>query len=402
MKQQSAPERALKTIILFQKKMAGTLTVTGEQFNGILSETVPAFADDDDFAVISRSRPDGFELLFASTKKEKPVCTTESLGCLIPLLQAGKFEMAVRNEGDCIPKEFKSWMLIPIIAKKEIFTALLLARRHGHYREDELESAKHLGTFFSAALKDIRGRNKKSASIADETRHRILLRTQTKLARKQPEFPGFFQTIDYSACIGSDMGQTYRNGEDNFISCVCDLTADDTERQTALVYLDTWFAILSQTSLDVQSMITRLNADMVKRIAECYASVAVMKYSKSMSRAEISGTGNATVLYFCHDSMTVKVFTFGPAAGIKKDITILSQVLAVQSGDILCLCTDGLTEARTANGDLFGSEALAELVRRHYFLSAPDLANRILKALSETGKSGVNTDDRTLQILKIE
>jgi len=180
------------------------------------------------------------------------------------------------------------------------------------------------------------------------------------------------------------------------------VTASDTERQTGLVYLDTWFSILSQTSLDVQGMLSRLNTDMVKRVAECYASVAVLKYSKSAARVEIAGTGSASAFYFSHDDMSVRTFSFGPAAGIRKELPVTGTQLAVKAGDILCLCSDGLTETRKSNGDLHGTETLAELVRRNYFLSADDLARHLLKAVSEAGAAGLNTDDRTLQILKIE
>ncbi len=402
MKPPSAPERALKTITQFQKEIAGLLTVSGEAFTGLLPDSIRFFAGDDDYAVLSRSKPDMIELVHKSGREGRPLHNGEDLSCWKALLSEGKFSLVKKNDGSCIPKEYRTWILIPVLVKKELFAAIIIARRHGHFTESETGTAKHLGSFFTALLRDIRIRNKKASTIADETRHRFLLRTQTNLARKQPDFPGFAQAIDYSACIGSDMGQTYRNGEENFLACVCDLTASDTERQTGLVYLDTWFSILSQTSLEVQGMLTRLNVDMVKRVAECYASIAVLKYTKSAARVELAGTGSTTAFYFSHDEMTVKTFSFGPASGIRKELAITGVQLTVNAGDILGLCSDGLTDTRKSNGELHGTDTLSELIRRHYFLSADELAKQLLKSISETGTTGLNTDDRTLQILKIE
>ncbi len=379
MKPQTAPERALKTITQFQKEIAGILTVSGDAFTAVLG--------------LSRTNTDTITLAHKSGNDAKPLRSGENLSHWQPVLAQGKFTLFEKNDGSCIHKDYRTWILIPVLAKKELYLAIIIARRHGRFADIETETAKQLGLFFTALLRDIRIRNKKAATIAEETRHRFLLRTQTNLARKLPEFPEFAQAVDYSACTGSDLGHTYRNGEDTFLY---------TERQTGLVYLDTWFSILSQTSLEVQGMLTRLNADMVKRVAECYASVAVLKYTKGTGRIEIAGTGSTTAFYFSHDGMTVKTITFGPAAGIRKELAITGVQLAVGAGDILCLCSDGLTDTRKSNGELYGTETLAELIRRNYFLSADDLARQLLKSVSETGTSGVNTDDRTLQILKIE
>ena len=402
MKPPSAPERALKTITQFQKEIAGVLTVSGEAFTGFLPEAIRFFAGDDDFVILSRPKSDTVDFVYRSQNGPKPVCVGDDPACWKKTLDEAKFRVVGKNDGSCIHKDYRAWMLVPILVKKELFAAIVIVRRRGGFTEREADTARQLGSYFTALLRDIRIRNKKASVIADETRHRFLLRTQTNLARKQPDFPGFSQAVDYSACTGSDMGQTYRSGEDTFLSCVCDLTASDTERQTGLVYLDTWFSILSQTSLDVPGMLTRLNTDMVKRVAECYASVAVLKYAKSAARVEIAGTGSAAAFYFNHDEMTVRTFSFGPAAGIRKDLPVTGIQLPVKAGDILCLCSDGLTDTRKSNGELHGTDTLAELVRRNYFLSADDLAKQVLKAVSETGAAGVNTDDRTLQILKIE
>lgn len=391
----------MKTITRFRKEIAGNLTIPFPRFSEAVAYTIRHFAGEDECAVIMREKGDAIEAIREEDGGD-PACAGEKLADWLPVIADCAFKFSDRNDGKIVPKKYRSWMLMPVPMKKEPFLAILIARRQGRFSNEEKMAARDLGEFFTQELKDVRSRNRKAAAIADETRHRILLRTQTSLDRKMAESAEIARAVDYSACAGSDMGQSYRTVDGTTIACVCDVTADDIDRQMALVYLDTWFSILSQTSLDAKSMLQRLNADMIRRTAECYASVALARYCKRDSLVEIAGTGSATAFFFSHDTMDIRAFTFGAAAGIKKDVETEPAALAVRPGDIVCLCTDGLTETKKANGDLFGADAIGDIVRRNYYLSAKELASKILRSVEETAEQGINTDDRTVQVLKIE
>lgn len=404
MKPPTAPERALKTLSHFQKEIAGELSVSGEAFTGAVARTVRHFAGDDRSCVVFLEQSGELAAFADESAREshEDLCPKDRLKNFRDPFAEGKFRCVDRNDGKCVAKDFASWLFIPVTTKKGTFLAVVVARERGKFSEQETEAARELEAFFTQTLKDIRRRNRKVTLIAEETRHRMLLRTQATLDRKKNDFPGLFRAIDYGACAGSDMGQTYRTGDDSVLFCVCDLTADDHERQTALVYIDTWLSILARTSLDVIGMIQKLNNDMTTRTSECYASIVLVKYSKKNSLIEASGTGSATLAYFSHDTMTSRTIAFGTAAGVKKDPEILSYSFSAKPGDIVCLCSDGITETRKVNGDLFGADAVGELIRRNYFLSAEDLANKIQKTASEVSERGVNADDRTVVVLKIE
>jgi hypothetical protein len=402
MKPHTAYERALKTIARFEKEIAGSVTVTGQKFVEAVSRATVHFAGDEDkYLVLQRSK-DTPPVVSCHIEGSSDISVGTDLSVWAETLTEGKFKNVKNNDGMIVDRKYRSWMLIPVTVKKELFLAIVVARKGGRFHETETEAAGELGAYLTQALRDIRLRNKKAATISDDTRHRALLHTQATMTREQQTWPGLSRTIDYSACIGSDIGQFYRNGEDTLLVYTCDVTADDTERQSGLIYLDTWFSILSQTSLDAQSMLQRLNADMMKRAAECYASIALIRYTKKTSRAEIAGCGNTGIIHFSHDQMSARTFGFGAAAGINKDTEIKMQTIAVKPGDIICSFTDGLTGTRKRNGELFGEQAIAEIIRKNYFLSAEDLATKILATVGEMEEKGVNADDRTLQILKIE
>jgi hypothetical protein len=402
MKTHAAHERALKTAIQFHKAITGEIAVSSDLFTGAISQVMHHFAGEDGCFLVADNGERGLEFIInPATNIEKYVIANKA-DLFRKLFDDGKNRIFNKNDGDVISKKNRSWMFIPVASKKGVLCAFVIVREHGKFAEEEETAARDLGTYFAQFLRDLRLRNRKINSLADETRHRMLLRTQSSLDRRQADFPGFKRGVDYSACTGSDMGQMYRIGEDAMLACVCDLTADDQDRQSGLIYLDTWFSILAQTSLGIGGMLARLNADMAKRTSECYASIALVRYSKKTGQAEIGGSGSAIICHFSHETMTARIYEFGMATGVTGDAEPVAHAIATKSGDIIALCTDGLAGMRRSGGDLFGTEAIGELVRRNYFLSADDLVKKVLASVAEASEKGVNTDDRTIQILKID
>jgi len=65
------------------------------------------------------------------------------------------------------------------------------------------------------------------------------------------------------------------------------------------------------------------------------------------------------------------------------------------------LFTDGVTEAQDENGEQFGEERLEEFLLASAHLSAADLREKIITAVTEFG-NGSFYDDVTLLVLKVE
>jgi hypothetical protein len=401
MKPNTAYERAIKTIIQFERETAGTVSITGTVFCEALSRSFAHFAGDDSFAVIQRSK-DSIQKIPLLSEKGDSLFLAGDLSKWDDTLKANQFAVVKDNNGSLVNRKFKSWMIVPIPVKKETFIAVVIARKKGYFRNNEIKAAQELRDYFTQTLRNIRAKNKKTQAIADDARRGILLKTQRDLGLKLGEYRGLAHVTDFESRMGSDLAQAWESRDENLLVCACDLTASEMERQAGLIYLSTWFSILAQTSLGARDMMTRLNADMVKREAECYAAIALIRYSRNSGNAEISGCGNATVVYFNHDTMDARTFEFGPASGISVENGIHAYSVAAKSGDILCAFTDGISGTKKRNGELFGDAGVCEIVKKNYFLSAQDLASKIFAVLREKEEKGVNADDRTLQVLKIE
>jgi serine phosphatase RsbU (regulator of sigma subunit) len=87
----------------------------------------------------------------------------------------------------------------------------------------------------------------------------------------------------------------------------------------------------------------------------------------------------------------------GPILGINPDVRYMRGAYKVKTGDVVCLYTDGITEARDGSGRDFGEERLRELVRRNRNAGAKEICNKILEA-AESWAGGEQEDDRTVVV----
>lgn len=73
---------------------------------------------------------------------------------------------------------------------------------------------------------------------------------------------------------------------------------------------------------------------------------------------------------------------------------------ALDAGDLVVMCTDGILEAANAEGDEFGLEGLEAVVRAHREASLDTLASRLWEALDAYTGGAPLSDDRTLVMLR--
>ena len=88
----------------------------------------------------------------------------------------------------------------------------------------------------------------------------------------------------------------------------------------------------------------------------------------------------------------------GPLLGVFDDITVEDASVVLGPHSSLVLYTDGITEARGADG-LFGTERLMALVHGSSGLSADDIVQRITTGV-DAYRSGTPSDDTAVLVLR--
>jgi sigma-B regulation protein RsbU (phosphoserine phosphatase) len=90
----------------------------------------------------------------------------------------------------------------------------------------------------------------------------------------------------------------------------------------------------------------------------------------------------------------------GPALGLIPGGTFTAYRRRLEAGDTLILYTDGVTEARNSDGEMFGEERLLAAVEGRTADSPRDEMERIRRAVTEHARDVRPSDDLTLLVLR--
>jgi serine phosphatase RsbU (regulator of sigma subunit) len=111
-------------------------------------------------------------------------------------------------------------------------------------------------------------------------------------------------------------------------------------------------------------------------------------------------SGGHEPLFVINSSGRIKRLTHtGPAVGLNADATFQMEQIHLEPGDTLLGYTDGVTEARSSEGDLFGRKRL-EMLLNETFSSADDLIGHITSNLFTFTGDAAQEDDITLLAVK--
>lgn len=73
----------------------------------------------------------------------------------------------------------------------------------------------------------------------------------------------------------------------------------------------------------------------------------------------------------------------------------------LSSGDFLMIVTDGITEATSESGEMFGTDRMFDFMRQHHDDSAKDLVRHLREHLHEFTGGAMQEDDMTMVIVKV-
>ena len=90
-----------------------------------------------------------------------------------------------------------------------------------------------------------------------------------------------------------------------------------------------------------------------------------------------------------------------PGAAKRFGDIIREHTEAISPGDVIVLYTDGITEAMNLEGDLFGDEALQQVVRTHCSLDSSGIRERILRDVRAFVGDAEPHDDMTMVVVKL-
>jgi sigma-B regulation protein RsbU (phosphoserine phosphatase) len=100
-------------------------------------------------------------------------------------------------------------------------------------------------------------------------------------------------------------------------------------------------------------------------------------------------------------SQPIQLTEGGMVIGLFENVQFERGHVKFQTGDILLLCTDGITESMDARDEEYGMERLVECVSKVPDQKAKEIVLRVCDEVTEFSKGGTHLDDKVILAIKI-
>ena len=150
---------------------------------------------------------------------------------------------------------------------------------------------------------------------------------------------------------------------------------------------------------DAQFLDVNFDADDMNAMAA--ATVAVLE--PSTGRLQVTGSGSEFPLwYHGAGACCTEIMTQGVVVGAYGDSVYTTTEVVMEPGDLLILCTDGITEARRSRHDFFGNEGVRAAAESAYAVSGDpeDMCAAIVQAAKGYSATGQFSDDVCLLVAR--
>ena len=110
---------------------------------------------------------------------------------------------------------------------------------------------------------------------------------------------------------------------------------------------------------------------------------------------------NRPFLYRARDASLEELDAEGLLMGVKQGVSFEEKTIDVDSGDILLMYTDGVTEAQNAQEEFFGGERLGSIVAAHNQRHPQEIVDAIMEGLATFSGTRSRADDVAMITVKI-
>jgi len=299
--------------------------------------------------------------------------------------------------------EPRSLMCVPLSARGRTIGAITLvsSKLDRRYDEDDLLLAEDLA--YRCALAEDNARLYRDRSeIA-----RILQRSL--LPPHMPEIPGVeigaeYLSVEEASEVGGDFYDLINTVEDGWICAIGDMRGKGVEAASVTALARYTIRAVTMKDDRPSEILAALNEAMLRQLPEdrfCTAACFRLEPQDGSTGVgvDVSRAGHPPPLLVRSDGTVEEVGCSGKVLGVFPDAKLQDTSLRLMPGEVLVLYTDGVTEARSPDGDFFGEGRLRHLLRSSVGCDAVTLAKRIKDDVLDF-QEGYPRDDLAVLVLR--
>ncbi len=149
-------------------------------------------------------------------------------------------------------------------------------------------------------------------------------------------------------------------------------------------------------------MLEAINLSLSERPIEGqYVSMIYAIWDDAQQMLQLSNSGLPRPIY-CHDETVEEIQATGLPIGLFANATYDELSLRCRRGDVFLFFSDGILDATSAKGDMFGRHRLEDIARANAGRSAEEIVDAIFNAVSSHAQGVEAFDDQTIVVLKVK
>ncbi|MFN8589389.1 MAG: GAF domain-containing SpoIIE family protein phosphatase [Candidatus Eisenbacteria bacterium] len=203
--------------------------------------------------------------------------------------------------------------------------------------------------------------------------------------------------------VGGDYYDVVACEDGSFLVAVADVAGKGVPAALMSSMLQAALRTHARSSEDVSTILRNINALVYRSTAvHQFATFFLARVDASGRRLTFCNAGHNWPALVRRDGTTKFLERGGLLLGVLEDITLEHEDVALEPGDVLIAFTDGISEAANVEGELFGEQRVAEIVRAlDCPLDARGIAARLLHEVDAHLGTEEAQDDRTLLVLRV-
>jgi sigma-B regulation protein RsbU (phosphoserine phosphatase) len=303
--------------------------------------------------------------------------------------------------------ETRSELAVPLIYKDKVIGVLDLEHtRRGFFTEDHKRTITTLAAQVAIAIENARlyeqiarqeKRLERDLALARELQFRLLPQSLPSLANLE-----IAAKFIPARAIGGDLYDFVDYSLSRTALTVGDVSG---KGAPAAIYAALVSGILrSHAPIEPgpAEMLSAVNFSLgERRIDGQFVSLIYVVWDDSNRTLQVANSGLPRPIYR-HDGKTDIIEATGLPLGLFDDAEYDEFTFRAKPGDIFVFYSDGILDARNANGDMFGRTRLERVVTQNADASAPDLINAIFSAVSEHVGGEEAFDDQTVVAIRVK
>ncbi len=305
-----------------------------------------------------------------------------------------------------IDTSIRNMICAPLIAKGELIGYLAVFNKKNG--EDFIDKDRRLLIIIASQSAQII----ENSRLYEEEKEYLMLKEEMKVAtriqnnllpNRNPDIPGYeIAALNIAAKeVGGDYYDFLNLSNENLGFCIGDITGKGMPAALLMANLQASLRSQALINMDTKICVENINKLLYRNTeASKFATLFYGVLDPLSHKIHYCNAGHDEPLIFRNNKLHTKLEATGLLLGVMDDAEYLSDTVNMESGDIMVIYTDGITEAMNKDLEEFGIERTIDVAEKNSEKSAILILQEIYNQVRSHSDGYPQSDDITIMVIK--